>query len=161
MEFGVEGKQTPSGGEVENSLFAVARNKQHMAAFQEQQGRMVVINFTFHPSLHAARPTSQERFPFEPVQCASSRPPHPVLPCSQALAPPPSMRHGRFKSTLVTKHADSARVTYTRVKAGGGAAKGEVPTAAINTKVGSWMWGLGFLGLGLGSGCGCGSRDWF
>jgi hypothetical protein len=53
-------------------------------------------------------------------------------------APPPSLRHGRFKSTLVTRHSDSARVTYTRVNAAGGAplVAAAVGPAAIGTKVG-------------------------
>jgi hypothetical protein len=53
--------------------------------------------------------------------------------------PPPSLRHGRFKSTLVTKHCDSARVTFTRVDASGAAGaavdKAAPPAALIETKV--------------------------
>ncbi|GBF93528.1 hypothetical protein Rsub_06248 [Raphidocelis subcapitata] len=57
-----------------------------------------------------------------------------------AKAPPASLRHGRFKSTLVTRHSDSARVTFTRVNAAGGApaaaaAGGPATAAAIGTKV--------------------------
>ncbi|KIY94294.1 hypothetical protein MNEG_13668, partial [Monoraphidium neglectum] len=54
-------------------------------------------------------------------------------PAPRAQGPPPSMRHGRFKSTLVTRHADSARATYQRV--GGGAAGAAAAAPAINTKV--------------------------
>ncbi|KAI8471860.1 MAG: timeless protein-domain-containing protein [Monoraphidium minutum] len=52
-----------------------------------------------------------------PAAAAAPRQPRP-----KPAAPPVSMRHGRFKSTLVTRHADSARVTYERGRGGAAAA---------------------------------------